>query len=262
MNVLASDLDRTLLPNGKWPITKDSIELFNRLIQEHEVFLIYVTGRNLELAQKGVQEYGFIEPNIFITDVGARVWVKKGTSWFEDNNWQEQIKNTHKRWDHKKIEEAVKKVRGVSHQEEENNSLFKQSYYATNKRVVREVKEQLRGLFDEHIIHSTDPLTKKELLDIMPQKVTKLTAIQFIQEKLGVREQNITYCGDSGNDIEPLTGKYRGIVVRNADKELREALEEKQGSQKTYFAQGSKLGNGYYVNGVIEGAYHFGVFKK
>ena len=51
MRILATDLDRTLLPNGSWPADPSAIDLFNELTERHGVTVVYVTGRNLDLAE-------------------------------------------------------------------------------------------------------------------------------------------------------------------------------------------------------------------
>jgi len=52
--------------------------------------------------------------------------------------------------------------------------------------------------------------------------------------------------------------------VRNADDQLVENVNKAMDENpdlKVYFAKGDFKGlNGYYTSGVIEGAYHFGVF--
>ena len=58
MKILATDLDRTLLPNGSWPPDPGAIDLFNELTEKHDVLDVYVTGRNLALTQKAIKEYG------------------------------------------------------------------------------------------------------------------------------------------------------------------------------------------------------------
>ena len=43
MRILATDLDRTLLPNGSWPPDPGAIDLFNELTEKHDVLVVYVT---------------------------------------------------------------------------------------------------------------------------------------------------------------------------------------------------------------------------
>ena len=72
------------------------------------------------------------------------------------------------------------------------------------------------------------------------------------------------FCGDSGNDIFPLTAGFAGVLVRNADGQLVASVKaamEKDPELRAYFAKGGFRGlSGYYTSGVIEGAYHYGLF--
>ena len=74
------------------------------------------------------------------------------------------------------------------------------------------------------------------------------------------------FCGDSGNDIAPLTAGFRGVLVRNADDQLVAGVNrelESNSDMVVYFAKGDFKGlNGYYTGGVIEGAYHYGLFAE
>ena len=81
----------------------------------------------------------------------------------------------------------------------------------------------------------------------------------------GLGKQDVVFCGDSGNDIFPLTAGFNGVLVRNADAQLVEnvksAIAQNPGLS-VYFAKGDFKGlNGYYTSGVIEGAYHYGIFS-
>ena len=73
MRILATDLDRTLLPNGSWPPDPGAIDLFNELTQKHDVLVVYVTGRNLDLTEKAIREFGIRYPDVLIGDVGTSI---------------------------------------------------------------------------------------------------------------------------------------------------------------------------------------------
>ena len=65
MKILATDLDRTLLPNGSWPSDPDAIDLFNDLTRKHDVLVVYVTGRNLNLSENAINEFGIRHPDVY-----------------------------------------------------------------------------------------------------------------------------------------------------------------------------------------------------
>jgi hydroxymethylpyrimidine pyrophosphatase-like HAD family hydrolase len=73
MKILATDLDRTLLPNGSWESDPGAIELFNELTQERDVLVVYVTGRNLELTEDAIKEFGVRYPDVLVGDVGTSI---------------------------------------------------------------------------------------------------------------------------------------------------------------------------------------------
>ena len=85
-----------------------------------------------------------------------------------------------------------------------------------------------------------------------------------VAEEHGVTKEDVVFCGDSGNDIFPLTAGFRGVLVKNADEQLVENVKKAMNQNpklKVYFAKGDFRGlQGYYTSGVIEGAYHYGVF--
>lgn len=267
MRILATDLDRTLLPNGSWPADPGAIDLFNELTERHDVLVVYVTGRNLDLTEAAIQEYGIRHPHILIGDVGTSIRRFEQGRWEDHAGWQHHVGRTSPRWDAETIRGAVTGIDGLTEQEREHCGPFKQSYYVDhqrNREVLEAVNERVKGRFDEVIIYSFDSQSGKGLLDFLPHSATKQTALEYVATELGEDKGEVVFCGDSGNDILPLTAGFRGVVVRNADEQLvddvRRAMQRNPALQ-VYFAQGDCRGlSGYYTSGVIEGAYHYGIF--
>jgi len=267
MKILATDLDRTLLPNGSWPSDPSAIELFNKLTEKHDVLVVYVTGRNLKLTENAIKEFGVRHPNILCGDVGTSIRKYENGEWKFDDGWVEHVKRESPRWDAIAIRDAVAGIDGMREQESEHQNQFKQSYYVEHEKkdqVLRDVDELVKGKFDEAIIYSFDSLDGKGLLDFLPASATKQTALEYVAEEFGAAKKDVVFCGDSGNDIFPLTAGFSGVLVKNADDQLVENIKKAMNQNsdlRLYFAQGNFKGlNGYYTSGVIEGAYHFGVF--
>lgn len=268
MRILATDMDRTLLPNGSWEADSEAIELFNKLTQEFGVLVVYVTGRNLDLTEKAVAEFGVRPPDVLIGDVGTSIRRYKQGEWHFDEGWINHVKKTSPRWNAGAVREAVAGVQGLRQQEPEHLNPFKQSYYADHERrdeILAAVDERVKGRFDEVAVYSFDSQDGKGLLDFLPDSATKQTALEYVAEEYGCDRQEVVFCGDSGNDIFPLTAGFSGVLVRNADEQLvenvRQAMAEND-TLKVYFAKGDFKGlNGYYTSGVIEGAYHYGLFS-
>ena len=268
MKILATDLDRTLLPNGSWEGDRQAIGLFNKLTQEQDVLVVYVTGRNLELTEKAIMEYGVRFPNVLCGDVGTSIRKYENDQWRFDDGWVEHVKRESPRWNASEIRDAVAAVDGMREQEAEHLNQFKQSYYVVHERkeeLLAKVDELVKGKFDEAIIYSFDSLDGKGLLDFLPSSATKQTALEYVAEEFGSAKADVVFCGDSGNDIFPLTAGFSGVLVRNADEQLVENVKRAMRADpglRVYFAKGNFKGlNGYYTSGVIEGAYHYGILE-
>jgi len=267
MKILATDLDRTLLPNGKWKGDEGAIALFNELTEKHNVLVVYVTGRNLKLTEDAIREYGVRHPQVLIGDVGTTIRKYEQEGWRFDEGWVTHVKRVSPRWDAARIREVVSGVDGIREQESEHLNQFKQSYYVEHDRndeILKRIDGLVKGRFDEVIVYSFDSVDNMGLLDFLPNSATKQTALEYVADEFGAEKWHVVFCGDSGNDIFPLTAGFCGVLVRNADEQLVKnvkAAMDKNPDLKAYFAQGDCKGlNGYYTSGVIEGAYHYGIF--
>ena len=268
MRILATDLDRTLLPNGRWPADPGAIPLFNQLTERHQVLVVYVTGRNLDLAEGAIREYGIRHPHVLVGDVGTSIRRWEDGQWEPHAGWDAHVRAASPRWDADAVRRVVADVDAMTEQEPEHCGPFKQSYYVDHARqedVLAAVRERVEGRFDEVIVYSYDSQADKGLLDFLPASATKQTALEYVAAEHGAPKGEVVFCGDSGNDVFPLTAGFSGVLVRNADDQLVarvKAAAAEDPTLKAYFAQGGFKGlNGYYASGVIEGAYHYGVFR-
>ena len=165
-------------------------------------------------------------------------------------------------------EVLIEELDGLTEQEAEHLSPFKQSYYVDHERreaVLGQVDGLVKGKYDEVAVYSFDSQDGKGLLDFLPQRATKQTALEYVAEEFGAQKQDVVFCGDSGNDIFPLTAGFQGVLVRNADDQLVENVRTAMADNprlNVYFASGNFRGlSGYYTSGVIEGACHYGLFN-
>ena len=268
MRILATDLDRTLLPNGRWPADPGAIERFNELTRRHEVLVVYVTGRNLELTERAIEEFGVRHPDVLIGDVGTSIRRYVDEAWQPYEGWEAHVRMTSPRWDAEAIRAAVAGIDGLTEQEREHCGPFKQSYYVDHDRnaaILSAVEKEVKGRFDEVIVYSFDSQTGKGLLDFLPGTATKQTALEYVAADLGEDRADVVFCGDSGNDVFPLTAGFSGVMVRNADDQLVASVRQAVAANpdlRVYQARGGFQGlSGYYTSGVIEGAYHYGLFR-
>ena len=183
MRILATDLDRTLLPNGKWEADENAIDLFNELTEQQEILVVYVTGRNLNLTENAIRQYGVRFPDILCGDVGTSIRKYENGEWHFDEGWIAHVHKASPGWDANAIRDAVADVDGMREQESEHLNQFKQSYYVDHERneeILREVDERVKGKFDEVIVYSFDSQDGKGLLDFLPASATKQTALEYV----------------------------------------------------------------------------------
>jgi sucrose-6F-phosphate phosphohydrolase len=91
-------------------------------------------------------------------------------------------------------------------------------------------------------------------LDILPASSGKGKAIRFLVEHRGLDASQVVVAGDTGNDAAMFEQFDKGVVVANAQPELR-ALAETMGQRRAYQARQA------HAAGVEEGLEHFGVLS-
>ena len=88
-------------------------------------------------------------------------------------------------------------------------------------------------------------------LDIVPTEAGKGNAIKFIVDYFDLSSRTVIVAGDSGNDRTMFDEFPKGIVVGNAQPELKRLKEENP--PEVYFAQSC------CAAAVMEGLQHFGL---
>lgn len=268
MIIFATDLDRTLLPNGPAEDDGNLPTLFEKLSYVPHI-LVYVTGRNLTLFEEAQKEFDIPTPDYLISDVGTRIYRKEGNTLVPDNRWIDYVSSREKAWSRERIVSAMGRVEHLTLQELSVQNRFKISYYvppAVDKEAVLEdIRDALRRIHViAKIVWSVDPLKGNTgLIDVLPNTATKETALEFIRTQKGLIEADVVYCGDSGNDILPLTRCYRSILVNNAREEVKNRVEHAVAASTCpntlYIARGGHEWNGNYASGILEGLHHFGI---
>jgi sucrose-6-phosphatase len=274
MTIVATDLDRTLFPNGGQEYDNTMAD-FTRLIEKNGITLVYVTGRNEEQALKGMERYSPPEPKYLVAEVGTRVYSFVGGSFAEDSSYIKYIDENTRNWNRTDLLSRLESLKQLTPQEDHNQNRFKISFYLhdiSNAEAVVAKAEELAALEtpDAHIIYSIDETKGLGLVDVLPKKANKLEALEFVRRKIGAEKDDIMYAGDSGNDLIPLTAGYKAVLVKNAIDEVRQHVKDearrKGFAERVYFAEGGlqkggRTYNGNYVSGVIEGLYHFGIVE-
>lgn len=265
--IIATDLDRTLLPNGNQKYD-GSMPIFNKIIKNEKLKTIYVTGRNLKLVKDAIKKFKAPLPNFIVGEVGAKIYLRKNNNFIADKKWTKLIKSATKNWNTYKFKEELSLIKGLRLQEKDKQNKFKLSYYIDNLKksepIIKEATKIIKTICEDALtIYSVDETINIGLLDVIPKRATKLAGLEYLRKKLGLKKEEIIYCGDSGNDVLPLTFGYKAILVRNSIKEIKDVVKEiatqKEIINNTYIARGYKNLNGYYVSGIIEGLIKFNI---
>jgi HAD superfamily hydrolase (TIGR01484 family) len=265
--LLATDLDRTLLPNGDQPESPTARACFRRLVARPEVTLVYVTGRHRMLVERAMAEYGLPQPEFVIGDVGASLYAVQDHDWQPMGDWQQAIAPDWAGCGHDQLAGALAGVSGLRLQEPGKQAPFKLSYYAAAlddpSALLAEVRDRLAATgARSNLIWSIDETTATGLLDVLPARASKLHALEFLREQLGIPLDRTVFAGDSGNDLEVLESAVPAVLVANAQPSVRAAAlarAAKAGnSAALYLARGDWPGlNGNYSVGILEGVAYF-----
>lgn len=259
--LIASDLDGTLLPNGIEAEPEGAREQFGKFVDRSGLILTYVTGRHLASALSAIEEYGVPRPDFLVTDVGTQIYKLVDESYCEIESWRKLITQDWKLGTHNIIYKKLSAIHNIQPQENEHQSEFKLSFYTDESFNSTDFEEVLIPTLKDlnihvHILFSTH-YDGRGYLDILPATANKHEALSFLQKTLNVREEDIVFAGDSGNDIDALTSGFKGIVVGNTTDTVKNTIKEVASLNGTlpniYFA------NKYYSAGVLQGLHHFDI---
>jgi hypothetical protein len=268
--LICTDLDRTLLPNGKQPESPQARDIFTRLVNRPEVCLVYVSGRNLALVQEAIQEYDLPAPHWIVGDVGSTIYQFDGDRWKSWQGWSQQIAGDWRGLSAVDLEPWFTDLAEISHlilQEPDQQSRFKLSYYLPLDAEKAALQQYIRLRLEEKniaasLIYSVDEAKGIGLLDILPAKATKLHAVEFLMHQLDFDHSNTVFAGDSGNDLPLLISAVPSVLVANASDDIiaqsQQQAKELGNLHRLYLAQGGFLGmNGNYSAGILEGIVHY-----
>jgi HAD superfamily hydrolase (TIGR01484 family) len=264
--LICSDLDRTILPNGKAPQSPEALQILHRLAARQEITLAYVSGRDKKLLKEAIKDFKIPLPDYAIGDVGTTIYEPQ-SNWQPWTDYAEEIASD---W-HGKTSEDLKvflaDLIDLALQERDKQNTFKLSYYSDVAvdvaRLKQEINERLvHANVQASLIWSIDEEKNIGLLDVLPERATKVHAIRFLMKKRGYSHEQVVFAGDSGNDLPALTSGLNAVLVKNGHekvrKEARLVMEKRAMSERLYLAQGNFLGmNGNYCAGVLEGIAHF-----
>lgn len=255
--LLASDMDRTLLPNGLQAAEPGALERFRGwALRRGEVELAYVTGRHRSLAREVLREYRLPEPDWLVCSVGTEIYPGGSDSPLPD--WRDHLAAG---FDAGAVREwARARLPGARLQEAEKQSALKVSFYLDDAMesvpLQGELGQELAAAgLPARVVVSFDETEQVGLVDFLAPGSGKARALDFLRRRQGIPPGRILFAGDSGNDTDALLSGVCGVLVGNATgavrSQLRAALAEHPDA-RIYFAER------VYTAGILEGMAHFG----
>jgi HAD superfamily hydrolase (TIGR01484 family) len=265
--LLATDLDRTLLPNGDAPESPGALPRFRRFAALPQVTLAYVTGRHRQLVEQAMADYDLPAPDFVVGDVGTSICAIRSGDWQPNRDWTQAIKADWQGLSHADLANSLSAISGLRLQEASKQGVCKLSYYAPPFVDPSALVEQVRATLAAtgavcNVVWSIDETIDTGLLDVLPASASKLHALEFLRGQLDIPLQQTVFAGDSGNDMEVLASEIPSVLVANAQEQVRAeavAAAARSGhANALYLAHGGLAGtNGNYSAGILEGVAHF-----
>ena len=233
--LIISDLDGTLIGDER------ALKLFAEWtrINAESVDLVYATGRTFDSVVSEIRSTALPEPRAILGFVGTDIHAYPSGRLIEA--WHRKI---NKNWDAGKVKEILLSHVELELQPAEFQSDFKVSYYMPDAAAVdiQNMREEMqRNSIEAEVIYSSN-----RDLDFLPIRANKGKASAFLASEWGITHDRVLVCGDTGNDMALFEQGFRGVVVGNAQPELRSLA-----GPNVYHAKG------LYAGGVLEGIGHW-----
>jgi len=260
--LICTDLDRTLIPNGRQSESPEARQRFAKFVSRQDVTLAYVSGRHRQLIEQAIVDYQLPQPDFAIADVGSTIYRIEQDQWLPWQAWSDEIAGDWQGLGQDRVHALLSDIDALELQETEKQNIHKLSYYLPlqhdHQTIIDTIQARLQANnVKANVIWSVDELKDVGLLDILPASANKLHAIRFLMQQKGYDERETIFAGDSGNDLDVLLRSIQSVLVANADDEVRCAVEEAC-PDRLYLASGDFLGmNGNYSAGILEGVAHY-----
>jgi sucrose-6F-phosphate phosphohydrolase len=234
MNLLVSDLDNTLLGDD------DDLGAFSKWFEaERDQFrLVYTSGRFVESIMGSIERNGLPMPDAVVGGVGTEIYdvlaARRIVTWppsvFE--------------WNPYLVRSIGESFRELALQPEHFLSHYKVSFYG---------RDLDQSFLDHLMLHMTSAglrinmiYSSRRDLDILPAESSKREAAAFLANRWQIDTERIIVAGDSGNDADMFRAEYRGIIVGNAQPELKFLKSPRIYHAKSKFAGGVLEGLRYW----------------
>lgn len=230
-----SDIDGTLIDKN----SEHGLAELKQWIEEHKEDIVFgvATGRNKNITKEALVKHGLDNVDVMICSAGSEIYYTN--NFIPDRGFESHIDY---QWKREELKKALEQFGGIRMQEAEAQWKYKLSYYVDDGFNDDDLADLYKFL-DDRKLRVKLLLTENRYLDFLPFRAGKGNAVRYLSYKWKLPLENFITAGNSGNDIDMLKGKARGIVVANYSKEMEELKKGKD----IYFA------NEKLAKGVLEG---------
>ena len=230
--LLVSDVDDTLLGDDQV-----LAKLAEVLANADHLVVAYNSSRPCASLRRSLTENQALPmPHFLIGAMGTEI--QKGES---GESLTEYTQYLGQNWRRDQIAALVEDM-GLQPHPDKYQTPLKASYDVPNEETYKRVVKRLQEAeLEAKVIHSGETN-----LDIIPTEAGKGNVIKYLYQRLDIPAFQVVVAGDSGNDVEMFQPPFRGIVVGNADADLK----AKKGDH-VYQAQAT------HAAGVLEGLRHW-----
>ncbi len=245
---VASDIDNTLTGN------REALNRLRRKLQglreRGELYLILSTGRHMGQILYGFEHEGIPMADALVTQVGTEIFLPP----FSEESRPVSVWNDllHQDFDRKKVLRLCEGFKGLKLQNEEFNTELKVSFTLQEEDSEKSVDALRKRIKEDGDGLSQVIWSSGKDLDIIPTAAGKGKAIKFLLDWLQLSSEEIVVAGDSGNDQSMFEEIGKGIIVANAQEELKGY--QRKGSANTIYCSKKE-----FAAGVEEGLIHFGL---
>jgi sucrose-6F-phosphate phosphohydrolase len=207
------------------------------------LLLIYVSGQRLSEQLQAVAENDLLIPDYVVSSVGTEIHRMPGEQPVDE--WYQYVRQGFNREalvDFLRREFPRLELQPPQHQTPLKVSGFWKDAGADDLGVLQTALFEAE--FPVKLVYS-----RNVYLDVIPERAGMGAAVKFLADSLVLFPNQVFVCGDSGNDIDLFQYGFRGIVVGNATRELKQAVE-----LRAYFSHKS------YAQGLLEGLRHYNFF--
>lgn len=209
--MLVSDLDGTLLGDSA------ALERFSAWVapRRERLAIAYASGRTRPSLLESLAKEGLPTPDALICNVGTEIYGHPGGEPL--TGWRESISRA---WSAGEVRRLLAGNPRLKPQPPEDQSDLKVSYYLHG--ATAEELQRIRDDIVEAGIHGQIVYSSSRDLDVLPAGADKGAAAGYLALHWEIPFDHVIVAGDSGNDLALFVEGFRGVVVANAQAELKE----------------------------------------